>query len=394
MRWWRRSISMENISGQILAAHNFSVIAGSKMFGIRLISIWIAILGGLVSLHAQSPAASPTSGTTPERVQAISPTKSLVDQLGPTQFQEILSRLRSNYVDPTAVNTQALDQAAMIELLSKLGPGVRLRLRSELEKPTTARPFRSEILNDHFGYIRCGTLNQNTLVKLDDALGIFRNQNVRGVIVDLRTSPESTDYHLAGEFISRFVLKDTLAYRIVGAKADQERSFSSTLDPLYQGALAVLVDEETSGAAEVVAAALKVKAHALLIGQKTTGSAAEYQSSPIGNNLLLAIAVTQVQVPGYPAIFPNGLQPDISVSQPVGQERSVLAESDNQSSAPFITDEPRQHLNEAALVAGTNPELDAYEAQQSGQSQPAKPKDPMLQRALDFLITVNLYKAR
>lgn len=364
------------------------------MFGIRLISIWIAILGWLVSLHAQSPAPSPTSGTTPERVQAISPTKSLVDQLGPAQFQEILSQLRSNYVDPTAVNTQALDQAAMIELLSKLGPGVRLRLRSELEKPTTARPFRSEILNDHFGYIRCGTLNQDTLVKLDDALGIFRNQNVRGVIVDLRTAPESTDYHLAGEFISRFVLKDTLAYRIVGAKANQERSFSSTLDPLYQGALAVLVDEETSGAAEVIAAALKVKAHALLIGQKTTGSAAEYQSSPIGNNLLLAIAVTQVQVPGYPAIFPNGLQPDILVSQPVDQERSVLAESDNQSSAPFITDEPRQHLNEAALVAGTNPELDAYEAQQSGQNQPAKPKDPMLQRAVDFLITVNLYKTR
>jgi hypothetical protein len=385
---------MENISGQILAARNFSVIAGSKMFGIRLIAIWIAILGGLISLHAQSPAPSPASGTTPERVPAISPTKSLVDQLGPTQYQEILSQLRSNYVDPTAVNTQALDQAAMVELLSKLGPGVRLRLRSELEKPTTARPFRSEILNDHFGYIRCGTLNQNTLVKLDDALGTFRNQNVRGVIVDLRTTPESTDYHLAGEFISRFVLKDTLAYRIVGSKADQERSFSSTLDPLYQGALAVLVDEETSGAAEVIAAALKVKAHALLIGQKTTGSAAEYQSSPIGNNLLLAIAVTQVQVPGYPAIFPNGLQPDILVSQPVDQERSVLAESDNQSSAPFITDEPRQHLNEAALVAGTNPELDAYEAQQSGQTQPAKPKDAMLQRAVDFLITVNLYKAR
>jgi hypothetical protein len=384
---------MENISGQILAALNLSVIAESKMFGIRLISIWIAILGGLVPLYAQSPAPSPSSGT-PERVPAISPTKSLVDQLGPTQYQEVLSQLRSNYVDPTAVNTQALDQAAMIELLSKLGPGVRLRLRSELEKPTTARPFRSEILNDHFGYIRCGTLNQNTLVKLDDALGTFRNQNVRGVIVDLRTTPESTDYHLAGELISRFVPKDTLAYRIVGSKADQQRSFSSTLDPLYQGALAVLVDEQTSGAAEVIAAALKVKAHALLIGQKTTGSAAEYQTSPIGNNLLLAVAVTQVQVPGYPAIFPNGLQPDILVSQPVDQERSVLAESDNQSSAPFITDEPRQHLNEAALVAGTNPELDAYEAQQSGQTQPAKPKDAMLQRAVDFLITVNLYKAR
>jgi len=147
------------------------------MFAIKSISIWTLIVSALVALHAQSSAASPTASTTPERERAIAATKTLVDQLGPAQLQEILSQLRTNYVDPTAVNTQALDQAALIELLSKLGPGVRLRLRTELEKPTTARPFRSEILNDHFGYIRCGTLNQNTLVKLDDALGTFRNQN-------------------------------------------------------------------------------------------------------------------------------------------------------------------------------------------------------------------------
>lgn len=364
------------------------------MFETKLIPILVIILTGLVSLHAQSPTPNSTSATTPERQQTNSTTKSLVDQLGPTQLQEVLSQLRSNYVDPTAVNTQALDQAAMTELLSKLGPGVRLRLRSEVEKPTADHPFRNEILNDHFGYIRCGTLNQNTLVKLDDALGTFRNQGVRGIVVDLRTTPESTDYQLAGEFISRFVPKGTLAYRIVGAKTTQDRSFSSTLDPLYQGPLALVVDQETAGAAEVIAAALKVKAHALLIGEKTPGSAAEYQSSAVGNNLLLTIAVTQVQVPDYPAIFPNGIQPDIPVTQPADQEHSVLAATDNQSSEPFITDEPRQHLNEAALVAGTNPELDAFEAQQSGQVQPAKQKDPMLQRAVDFLITVNLYKTR
>src|SRR5258708_36000506 len=124
-------------------------------------------------------------------------------------------------------------------------------------------------------------------------------------------------------------------------------------------------EQGTAGETEVIAAALKVKAHALLIGQKTTGSAAEYQNSPIGNNLLLAIAVTQVQVPKYPAIFPNGVQPDISVSPPLDQEHSVLPETDNQSSEPFITGEPRQHLNEAPLVDGTNPDLHAYAAEQS-----------------------------
>jgi len=354
----------------------------------------ILAVTGLVSMYGQSPSPSASPDISSEKQQTNKAAKRLVDQLGPTQLQDVFNHLRSNYVDPSAVNTQALDQVAMIELLSKLGPGVRLALRSEIEKPTIERPFRSEILNDHFGYIRCGTLNQNTLVKLDEALGTFRNQSLRGVVVDLRTAPESSDFRLAGEFISRFVPKGTLAYRIVGSKTNQERSFSSSLDPLYQGPLAVLVDQSTAGAAEVIAAALKMKAHALLIGEKTSGSAAEYQSSPIGNNLLLTIAVTQVQVPDYPTIFPNGLQPDIPVTQPLDQERSILAETDNQSSEPFITDEPRQHLNEAALVAGTNPELDAYEAQQSGQVPPAKQKDSMLQRAVDFLITVNLYKMR
>jgi Peptidase family S41 len=364
------------------------------MFVIKLFSMGILAVTGLVSVNAQSPSPSASPDISPEKQQANKPAKRLIDQLGPNQLQDVFNQLRSNYVDPSAVNTQALDQVAMVALLSKLGPGVRLALRSEIEKPTAERPFRSEILSEHFGYIRSGTLNQNTLVRLDEALGAFRNQSVRGIIVDLRTTPESSDFRLAGDFISRFVPKGTLAYRIVGSKTNQERSFVSSLDPLYQGPLAVLVDQSTAGAAEVIAAALKAKSRALLIGEKTSGSAAEYQSSPIGSNLLLTIAVTQVQIPDYPAIFPNGIQPDIPVTQPSDQERSILSETDNQSSEPYISDEPRQHLNEAALVAGTNPELDAYEAQQSGRLQPVKQKDSMLQRAVDFLITVNLYKMR
>jgi Peptidase family S41 len=358
-----------------------------EMFKTKLLPIWLLHLLWLVPIQAQTP--SPSPGVTNANTN-----RSLIDQLGPNQFQEILNQLRANYVDPTAVNTKALDQAALVELLSRLGSGVRLRLRSEVEKPIANRPFRRETLNDRFGYVRCGTLDKNALVTLDDALGNFRTQNVQGVIVDLRTTPESTDYELAGQIVSRFVSKGTLVFRMVGGKSDQDRSFVSSLDPLYQGPLAVLMDEETAGAAEIIAAALKTKAHALLMGEKSAGRAAEYQSSPIGNNLLLTLAITQIQVPDLPAIFPNGIQPDVSVTQPLDQEHSILAETDTQSSVPFITDEPRQHLNEAALVAGTNPELDAYEAQQSGQLQPAKPKDIMLQRAVDFLITVDLNKGK
>jgi hypothetical protein len=355
------------------------------MFKKKLLPVGGLFLFWAGSVCAQSPTPNPG-------IAQSQSNRNLIDQLGPTQFQEILNQLRSNYVDPTAVNTKALDQAAMIELLSRLGPGVRLRVRPDIEKAILNRPFRKETLNEHFGYVRCGTLDKTSLVKLDDALGNFRTQKVQGVIVDLRTTAESTDYELAGEFVSRFVPKGTLVFRVVSGRSDQDRSFTSSLDPLFQGPLAVLIDQETAGVTEIIAAALKMKAHALLIGEKTTGQAAEYQTIPIGSNLLLSMAVTQVQVPDLPAIFPNGVQPDVLVTQPLEQEHSILGETDTQSSVPFITDEPRQHLNEAALVAGTNPELDVYEAQQSGQLPPVKPKDVMLQRAVDFLITVNLYK--
>src|SRR5258708_23567408 len=99
------------------------------MFAIKSISIWTLIVSALVALHAQSSAASATASTTPERERAISATKTLVDQLGPTQLQEILSQLRTKYVDPTAVNTQALAQAAFTDLLSQLWPAVRWRVR-------------------------------------------------------------------------------------------------------------------------------------------------------------------------------------------------------------------------------------------------------------------------
>jgi hypothetical protein len=73
-------------------------------------------------------------------------------------------------------------------------------------------------------------------------------------------------------------------------------------------------------------------------------------------------------------------------------ENQVLAQSDSGPLEPYISDEERARLNEAALVNGTNPELDAYEEQESGKTAKAHLKDECLQHAIDFLITLSLYK--
>ena len=105
-----------------------------------------------------------------------------------------------------------------------------------------------------------------------------------------------------------------------------------------------------------------------------------------------AVAESEVQIAGLPLIFPGGLAPDVAVNVPQDVENQVLAQSDSGPLDPFITDEERPRLNEAALVNGTNPELDAFEEQEAGKTTKAQLRDECLQHAIDFLITLSLYK--
>jgi len=109
-------------------------------------------------------------------------------------------------------------------------------------------------------------------------------------------------------------------------------------------------------------------------------------------NLLVSVAESEVQIAGLPLIFPAGLVPDIAVNVAQDTENQVLAESDSGPLDPYITDEGRPRVNEAALVNGTNPELDTYEEQEAGKTSRTQLKDECLQHAIDFLITLSLYK--
>ena len=64
---------------------------------------------------------------------------------------------------------------------------------------------------------------------------------------------------------------------------------------------------------------------------------------------------------------------------------------------PFVYEGGRPHLNEAALLAGTNPEVEAAEAAQQRRGRaPEKPPayDPVLQRALDVVTSLEIYQKR
>jgi C-terminal processing protease CtpA/Prc len=184
-------------------------------------------------------------------------------------------------------------------------------------------------------------------------------------------------------------------FTLVEPKGGEAQAYTSSQDPIFTGPIAVLVSQDNAGSAEAVAGTLRDQLHALIIGQKTSGRAVEYEQYPIGDNLLLTVAVKELLIPGAPLIFPNGLSPDITVPFPKQQQDAILALTDQNGVADYILDEERPHTNEAALVAGKNPDLDAYEADHgNGKSKQQHVKDVVLQRAIDFLTTISVFRAK
>jgi hypothetical protein len=62
----------------------------------------------------------------------------------------------------------------------------------------------------------------------------------------------------------------------------------------------------------------------------------------------------------------------------------------------FVFENERPHLNEAALLSGRNPEIEAMEAaQRRGRgAERALPRDPVVQRAVDIVTSVSIYQRR
>jgi Peptidase family S41 len=353
------------------------------------------------------PVAAPTEAQTPSAVAATPPRaagamsatpgrsgnaiRDLVNQLDQSGLQRVIEQLRSTYVDPNALTTQEINQAAVEGLLLRLGPGAILQKKTDVAQPIPARPFEADLIESGFGYVRLGSFNARLLPQLDQTLTSFRDRGVTGLIVDLRTMPPGGDFQLAAEILSRFVPKGRLLFSLVEPKGGAAQSFSSSSDPITTGPVAVLVSQENAGIAEVIAGVLRNQVHALVIGQQTTGRAVEYARYDIGDQLVLTVAVRELVIPGAPSIFPNGLTPDINVPFPKEQQDAVLALADQKGVNNYIFDEERPHTNEAALVAGKNPDLDAYEADHpNGQMRVQHPKDIVLQRAIDFLTAVNV----
>jgi hypothetical protein len=131
----------------------------------------------------------------------------------------------------------------------------------------------------------------------------------------------------------------------------------------------------------------------LVIGQSTAGRAVEYSDLSLPSGKILRVAVAEAVLPDGQALFPSGVKPDLPVELPIAAKREIFRVSIEKGMSMFVYESGRPHLNEAALIAGTNPELDIPDAQRSNRAREKQPvHDSVLQRALDVVTSLEIYQ--
>lgn len=344
-------------------------------------------------------ATPPTPAEVPvpaEPILAPLSSKDAADTLSPNDLKLIVDLLRENYIRPDALADDALARAGVQGLLDRLGAGARI-FPKRMEQNETASPFRYELLSANVGYVRLGALTFGNLALLDKALHDQTAKPPGAMVLDLRASPPNADFEFAAEVCRRFCPRGRILFSIKRPKANDEEILTSRDDPRWRGLLVVLVDGDTAGTGEVIAAVLRTHLRAYVVGQKTQGEAAQFEELPLAGGKVLRVAIGEVTLPDNSPVFPGGLQSDLVVPLTQDKTDAMLAAGLTDGISAVVEENERPRMNEAALVAGTNPELDAVQLQQQrrtrGEQAKIVPRDIVLQRALDYITTISIYEA-
>ena len=352
------------------------------------------LLVGTVFAQTPLPTLAPAKNS-PGKTTAPSPTpgpQDIINSLGDNDLQTALNLLKSNFANSEAITETELNRATLSGLLVRMPGGLLILPNKESAPPEQTAPFYSELFENHIGYARLGSFNSGNLKELDKALQDFGAKKVDAVIVDLRAS-SSGDFATAAEFAKRFCAKGKTLFNLHKQGVKQDRAFTSDRDPSFQGLLAVLADGDTGGGAEALAAVLRSDNKALIIGQTTAGRAVEYSDLPLPSGKILRVAVSEAVLPDGQSLFPGGVKPDLPVELSTAAKREIFRASADKGMSIFVYETERPHLNEAALMAGTNPELELGEAPR-GRAREKQTHDAVLQRALDVVTSLEIYQKR
>jgi hypothetical protein len=318
----------------------------------------------------------------------------------PADFTEVYDLIRSHLAGKSK---EDLDRAAVRGLLSQLHSRVSIvsgnegGTNVESDAPLLAK---SALYEGPVAYFRVGRVGEGLANQISAAYKDLKGTNhLKGVVLDLRFA-DGHDYSSAAAVADLFVNKEMPLLDVGNGVVRSKAKTDAVTLPV-----AILVNQETSGAAEALAGVLRVTNRAMILGTNTAGEASIDKEFPLKNGQRLRIATEEIKLGDGQALPAQGIKPDIQVTVSPEDERAYMADPFKEIARPLSiiaglgttgtnsangTNRSSRRINEADLIRerkeGPGKELD-YSSAPTRVADAEKPaiRDPVLGRALDLI---------
>jgi hypothetical protein len=340
-----------------------------------------SILFALLAFTAASVWSAGTNEPKPEDVKKQSPAMSQ------QMYKEVRSILEKMYVDLSQVTPEKLDGVAPEGLLTSFGSAVQILSPDGSKKEgQDLRPVISAkaVISPFIGYVRFNRFDvkaPETLWQIVDEME--SKEHISALILDLRFV-RSDDYAAAAKIASLFVPADLEIFSWTkSAKGEEPAVKTTAIKDRITLPLTVLVNQETEGAAEVLAGVLKEQGKVVIVGRApTAGRAFRTTDQKLSDGKILRFATERVRLAKGQEFFLKGLTPDVVPDFALEAEKEI-------TSKPFeppVEFSEKPLFNEAILTGKTpSPLPAAVEKERKERIIPASNDDAVLQRAIDVL---------
>jgi carboxyl-terminal processing protease len=244
----------------------------------------------------------------------------------------------------TKVSSKNVDE---VSSLVKGEPGTMVKLkivRNENKDTIDFNLVREEVLiknvtyagfypeNSSNAYIKLSNFSRSASDELKKALRELKaEREVKSIILDLRGNPGGL-LDVAVDICDKFLKKDLLIVSTKGREESSEKKYYSTQEPMFgEGKLAVLVNEGSASASEILAGAIQDHDRGIILGSKTFGKGLVQTITPLSFNTSLKITTAKYYTPSGRCIQ----KVDYS------KKNKVFSSEDSIKTKSFLTDNER-----------------------------------------------------
>ncbi|MFD1957408.1 S41 family peptidase [Paenibacillus thailandensis] len=230
----------------------------------------------------------------------------------------------------TAVDGNSVEGLTLQDLVGKLRGDKGTKVKVTVERPGEQEAIDFELtreaipvetvsyrmLEDGIGLVTISRFAEKTAEEFDAAIAALKKEGeMKGLLLDLRSNPGGL-LEPTLEIADMLVPKDKTVVQVAYKDEKPVITYKSRQKEAWNIPIAVLVNGQSASASEVLTAALKESAGAVVIGEKTFGKGIVQAFSQFKDGSVLSLTQAQWKSPNGEWIHKQGIKPDIEIKLP------------------------------------------------------------------------------